>query len=241
MRSFIPLKYRGESVGIELGFNESHLAGGGDIIQSAAQAFGTTVSDFDRDTILMRIYPQVDTQKILLVGHSQGTFYTNSMYDYLVTHGVPMSSISVYNIATPADRVRGGGKYLTSTNDRVINKIRILIAKAGTPAPLSANITIPLPENELNDKAGGHHFGSSYLAMEPDRIVGDISQALGNLKTGVSTATEGCFTPPPKTLAYKTQAVAFAVADPVVQAIKTSDIAFVNAVDGAASATGRAL
>src|SRR3989338_7457423 len=163
------------------GYNQTHLAGGTDIIQSAAQAFGKSVSDFDLNTILMQIQPQVSTRKILLVGHSQGTFYTNSIYEYLLKNGVPTEAIAVYNLATPADRVAGEGKYLTSTNDKLINGIRPLMSKFGAKLPLSANVTIPIPPNEINEKAGGHHFGSSYLAMETERIVSDITNALGKL------------------------------------------------------------
>src|SRR3989338_925236 len=129
------------------GYNESHFAGGGDIFQSAAQIVGKSFSEFDRDTILMEIHPQVSTQKILLLGHSQGTFYTNAMYNYLTDNGVPKESIAVYNLATPADRVEGGGAYLTSTNDKFINAIRqIMILSEKQPLP--ANINIPIPANE---------------------------------------------------------------------------------------------
>src|SRR3989344_7530017 len=133
------------------GYNQTHLGGGTDIIQSAAQAFGKSVSDFDLNTILMQIQPQVSTRKILLVGHSQGTFYTNAIYKYLTENGAPAESIAVYNLATPADHIAGGGKYLTSTNDKLINGIRPLMAKYGANMPFAANITIPIPANELND------------------------------------------------------------------------------------------
>ena len=216
------------------GYNQTHLAGGTDIIQSAAQAFGKSVSDFDLNTILMQIQPQVSTRKILLVGHSQGTFYTNAIYKYLTENGVPAESIAVYNLATPADHIAGGGKYLTSTNDKLINGIRPLMAKYGANMPFAANITIPIPANELNDPAGGHHFGSSYLAMEPERIVSDITSALGKLKAGAPSSPDGCFTPPPTTLAYKTQAVVFAVADPVAQRAKNSATAAGSALAAAA-------
>ena len=91
------------------GYNESHIGGGGDIAQSAAQIVGKSFLEFDRDTILMEIHPQVSTQKVLLLGHSQGTFYTNAMYNYLTDNGVPAESITVYKIAPPADRAEGGG------------------------------------------------------------------------------------------------------------------------------------
>src|SRR3989338_4710707 len=117
------------------------------------------------------------------------------------------------------------------------------MAKAGASAPLAANIIISLPENELNDKAGGHHFGSSYLAMEPDRIVSDIENALRGLKAGFPFAGDGCFNPPPKTLGYKAKGVAFAVLDPTVQAIKTADVtarAIIAAAEKASAAASAA-
>lgn len=234
LENTLPSGINKEPIYVRLGHNQTHLGGGADIIQTASQAFGKSVSDFDQNTILMQIQPQISTRKILLVGHSQGTFYTNSIYEYLLKNGVPEESLAVYNLATPADRVEGSGKYLTSTNDKVINGVRPLMAKYGAPAPLSANITIPIPANELNDPAGGHHFGSSYLAMEPGRIVSDIASALGNLKAGASPTADGCFTPPPPTLAYKTQAVAFAAADPIAQTVKTGTIAAGSALAAAA-------
>src|SRR3989338_8293509 len=227
-------KNQDRSVIFRTGYNQTHLGGGADIIQSAAQAFGASISDFDQNTILMQIQPQVTTRKILLVGHSQGTFYTNSIYKYLTDNSVPKESIAVYNVATPASFVAGDGEHLTSTNDRVINGVRPLMAKYGAPAPLSANITIAVPADETSDPAGGHHFGSSYLAMEPEKIVSDITSALGNLKTGASSSPDGCFTPPPTTLAYKTQAVVFAVADPIAQRVKNGATAAGSSLPAAA-------
>src|SRR3989344_2765841 len=234
LQDYLGYELNSENLAVRTGYNQTHLGGGADIIQTAAQAFGKSVSDFDLNTILTQIQPQVTTRKILLVGHSQGTFYTNSIYKYLTDNGVPKESIAVYNVATPANHVEGSGKYLTSTNDKVINGVRPLMAKYGAPAPLSANITIPIPPNETNDPAGGHHFGSSYLAMEPEKIVSDITNALGNLKAGASSSADGCFTPPPATLAYKTQAVAFAAADPVAQGVKNGAIATGSALAAAA-------
>ena len=47
---------------------------------------------------------KVSTKKLLLVAHSQGNFYANSFYDAVAGQpgGVPMQSISVYSVATPA-------------------------------------------------------------------------------------------------------------------------------------------
>lgn len=233
LQDAIGYSFKNETITVRVGYNPSHLAGAGDLYKSIQQAMQketpTVVEDFDLKTILMQIQPQVTTRKILLVGHSQGTFYTNSIYRYLLENGAPEKSVAVYNLATPAYYVEGGGNYLTSSNDRLIEKVRKWTSGAGVTAPLPANITIPLPANEINSESGGHHFSSSYLAMEPERIVADITSALNKLKAG-DTATDGCFTPPSPTISYKTQSAVFSVADPVSRA----------GAD-AASATGRAI
>ena len=163
------------------GYNASHLAGAWDLYKSIQQALQkatpTVVGDYDLKTILMQIHPQVTTRKIILVGHSQGTFYSNAIYRYLLENGAPEKSVAVYNLATPASFVAGGGNYLTSSNDRLIERVRQWASGAGAPAPLRANITIPIPENESNDDAGGHHFESDYLNGAPEKVVSDIFRA----------------------------------------------------------------
>ena len=77
--------FNGEPLTVKTGYNPSHLAGLGDLVQIAAQSFGASVSSFDRDTILLQIHPEVTTRKVFLVGHSQGTLYTNDIYSYLTS------------------------------------------------------------------------------------------------------------------------------------------------------------
>ena len=220
LKKTLPSQINRESVAVRLGYNESHLGGGGDLYKSIQQAMqkpaATVAQDYDLKTILMQIQPQVTTRKILLVGHSQGTFYTNSIYRYLLESGVPEGSMAIYNLASPDSYVEGAGTYLTSANDKLIRKVRDWAGGAGARAPLPDNIRIPLPPGEEADDYGGHHFASSYLNQEPDRIVGDISKALAKLKAGSSPATDGCFTPPPPTLSYKAAHVGFALGDPTV-------------------------
>ena len=110
-------------------------------------------------------------------------------------------------------------KYLTSSNDRLIETVRKWAVGAGVTPPLRANIAIPVPANELNDAAGGHHFGSDYLNGAPEKIVSDITNAPGGLKaSGTSLSSDGCFTPPPETFAYKVQKLSFAAIDPLALA-----------------------
>lgn len=210
----LPDNFKGEKLTVILGHNETHLAGIGDLVQSIAQTYHKSVSNYDRDTILNQIAPDVTTQKILLVGHSQGTFYTNELYKYLVAHGVSKDSIAVYNLATPADAVEGGGLHLTSANDKAIYAIRSVDAEHGAPEPLSANILIPIPPSESEDEWAGHYFTSDYLAGAPIRIVSDISKLLSQLKSHEST-DGSCFAPPSLRIAHAVQGAVLAVADPI--------------------------
>jgi hypothetical protein len=212
------------------GYNPSHLAGGGDLLESITQALGAPISNYDLDTILMQIHSEVTTRKILLVGYSQGTFYTNEMYDYLTSHGVPKESIAVYNIATPASFVAGGGQYLTSTNDKLINAIRDAEVNGNVrtyadsyytiggvvASALRANITIPKESGWDSSDYGGHGLSDAYLAGAASRIVSDINFELKNLKAVDAPAVpDGCFTPPAPTIAYQAQQAALAIGDPL--------------------------
>src|SRR3989344_79128 len=209
-----------EDVKIINGYNPSHFAGLGDAVQVASQALGSSINTFDRDTILMQIHPEVQTQKILLVGHSQGTFYTNELYDYLVQNGVPKKSIAVYNLATPASFVSGGGPYLTSANDNLIRKVRELAAATDVSQPLDSNIIIPISKPETSELWRGHAFSGEYLAGAPAKIISTIDEALNELEASDNVLAEGgCFTPPPKNLAYKAQELVFAVGDSAVFAV----------------------
>ena len=137
-----------EAVTVRLSHNLSHLAGVADAAQSIAQTFDSSISNYDRNTILMEIHPQVTTRKILLVGHSQGTFYTNEIYRYFLEHGTSEGSTAVYNLATPAYYVAGGGSYLTSSNDKAILEIRAHDRRIGARFSTSRKYRHP-------DAAGG--------------------------------------------------------------------------------------
>lgn len=208
-----------KDIRFENGYNPIHLDGFGDEIESISQAFGTPISDYDLDTILSQIAPEVTTRKLLLVGHSQGSFYTNEMYDYLIAHGVPRSSIAVYNVATPADRVAGGGAYLTSGNDKLINQVRIWDAEAGLPQPLPANILIPFQSGDDTDPYGGHYFETDYLVGAGTRIVHDVEAALAGLSANGTSENDSCFDPPPQGLSYQVQKAAFALTDPATASV----------------------
>lgn len=205
------------------GYNESHIGGAGDLIESASQLLDSPVSNYDRNTILLQLHPEITTRKILLVGHSQGTFYTNEIYNYLLANGEQKETVGMYNVATPASYVSGSGSYLTSENDKVINSVRNIASKIKAKQPLPANINISLTPQEAADSFGGHSFSGVYLAGASGRIVSEINDSLKKLsvvdsaETSVTevpdTADADCFTPPPRNIAYYAQKAAFSVAD----------------------------
>ena len=187
------------------GYNESHVGGVDDLVSVIIQAYAGGYLDHDLTDILRQAHTELQTQKIILVGHSQGTFYTNAAYDYLVSHGVDKSAISVYNVATPADKVAGSGenpgKYLTSSTDEVINSVvRDLTSVAGAKKPLPANIDIKIPNEKGVDYEEGHSFSTVYLGLVPDRIIGDIDQQLSGLTA--DNNKDECFKQPDLTTMY---------------------------------------
>jgi len=242
---------KGENLTVRLGYNPSHVAGGGDVLESVTQAFGAPVSDHDLKTILMQIAPEVTTRKILLLGHSQGAFYTDEMYQYLVANGVPKNSIAVYNVATPESFVAGGGGYLTSTNDKVINAVRdaenegnlqiylnsyYVDTRSAVSSALRANTTIPKEATWSSDPNAGHDFGGVYLTSAASRIVGDLNMELENLSAAGANSSGDCFAPPAQDLSFKTQSVILAAADSLVGGV--ADVSGIAANGVAAIAGG---
>ena len=208
------------SVHVITGYNPSHLDGIGDEIESISQAFNVPISDLDLDTILAQIAPEILTQKLLLVGHSQGSFYTNELYDELVASGIPTSSLAVYDIATPAQSVAGGGRYLTSSNDKVINLVRKIFAALHVSPVLPANIDIPEEYGYDADTWGGHSL-AVYISGASERIVSDIKQELATLTTDQNRRGP-CVAAPSQGLSLAAQRFIFGMTDPAVSGLDES-------------------
>lgn len=205
------------------GFNPSHIGGIGDFIKATQQAYqdpGSYKEDFDLKNILFEIQPQVKTQKILILGYSQGTFYANALYEYLVAHGVPKESVTVYNVATPASFVANNGEYLTSDNDTVVNTVREVTKFGGAKSPLPANISIPRMPGDEKAPFPGHSFANVYLPSETQKIVKTITEELDGLKAP-REESDICFPPPGADTVYRFQQVAFSIADPAAKATVT--------------------
>ena len=209
--------HKKRKINIDYLYNPTHLAGVGDFVDAVAQGIFEQKSDYDLTEMLNDASENVETQKLLLVAHSQGNFYANNFYDKTASQqgGVPEESIGVYGVATPANRVAGGGKYLTSDTDSVIATSVARFIKI-----LSPNVHIPVSQDI---DGNGHSFSNVYLKYEGDRIVRDIKSALNNLKENDEQEESGpCISPPELTLGHKILKIMLAVADPT--AILARDI-----------------
>lgn len=223
LEQYFKAKHPAANVKFITGFNESHLGGADDLAKGIIQSYGYESLDYDLTTILNQIHGQISTKKILLVGYSQGSFYSNAAYKYLIGHGVNEESIGVYNVGTPASYVAGGGKYITSSTDKVINDtVRKLAERSYARVPLPANVDIELSGQESADTNGGHGFSSVYLNYKSDRIIAEIDEALDKLRASGDEAKE-CFKAPGESLAYKIKKVAKNITDNSINGIKNAD------------------
>jgi hypothetical protein len=216
-------------------YNPSHLAGAGDLMQAAAQLRGKSISGFDLRTILLQMHPQVTTRKLLLVGHSQGSFYANDVYDYLLSHGEPKASVGVYQVGSPASHVAGGGKYLNSSGDAMLGTLRGLGFTF-----LPDNIDLASYGDDARKMFFGHSFSGAYLAEAPDRVVGDVQKSLGKLKAESPSDAGDCFTAPNAGVGYTGAKAGFAVADTAALGIKSGAIATGRVAAAAGSALAAA-
>lgn len=137
---------------------------------------GVDMKDPDFLKILKDASIQVKTQKLLLVAHSQGNFYSNNFYKVVTDNGdVSTKSIGVYSVATPAGYVAGGGTYRTSDTDTVINNARdFLPGKI-----LQAHDSIIYKESD--DSGRGHGFREIYLEYRGEEIKKEIEESLSKL------------------------------------------------------------
>ena len=176
-----------------------------------------TVTDYDLVEMLKDASEKVKTQKLLIVAHSQGNFYANSFYDTVAGKdgGVPQESIGVYSVATPAGRVAGGGKWLTSDTDKVIADLVALFPFKKIMLP---NTSIVLAEG---DDANGHNFSGAYLKYRGGQIVSDIQETLDRLtENNVQSKESPCLAPPKLTMVHKAEGAILSVVDPKAQSIK---------------------
>jgi len=223
------LPYNNEPVNVDYVYNATHLAGAGDLVDAVRQGLFDSKSDYDLVEMLNSASGKVKTQKLLLVGHSQGNFYANAFYDKVANAdgGVPAQSIGMYSVATPDTYVSGGGKYITSDTDTVIAAVVGRLKNIMTP-----NVHIPLQKIDGN----GHSFSDVYLKYRSGTIVSDIKSSFDKLKTNeVKKTGNPCLSPQKMSLAHKIAGALLTAGDFVVNTgVKASTLA-VNTVKSLAT------
>jgi hypothetical protein len=109
----VPEVFNKQKVYVDYVYNESHVLGLVDFIDSANQKVmeNFVYPTYDLDKMLGDLSDKVDTQKLLLVAHSQGNFYANDIYNSIASKkgGVPKESMAIYGIGTPTSYIAGGG------------------------------------------------------------------------------------------------------------------------------------
>ncbi|MCX6753790.1 MAG: DUF5011 domain-containing protein [Candidatus Nomurabacteria bacterium] len=200
--------FKNEPLNVDYVYNPTHAQGFIDVLDTIAQGYLNQKSDYDLVEMLNNASTKVKTEKLLLVGHSQGNFYANNFYDKVadMEGGVPKQSIGVYSVATPASRVAGDGLYLTSDTDKVIAK---LVGSAKKIMPPNTHISYT-----NNEDIWGHDFYKIYLAHNGDRIIGDLKTSLDKLKTNdIQSSNTPCLSPVKISLAHKITGAMLAVTD----------------------------
>ncbi|TSC54548.1 MAG: Phospholipase D/competence protein ComEA helix-hairpin-helix domain protein [Parcubacteria group bacterium LiPW_30] len=230
LKSRLRATHNNEPLIVDYLHNPSHLAGIGDGLKALYQKVfdEETVEDYDLVEMLQSASEKVKTKKVLLVAHSQGNFYANSFHDkvYGNQENASANSIAVYSVATPASRVAGGGKWLTSSTDKVISDF---VASVPFRKIMPANTNIELKEGD--DKLG-HNFSDVYIKYRANQIVSDIKGSLDNLKANNSENLP-CIAPPKLTTAHKVEGAIFAVVDPVAETTLDGTLAVASGVYGA--------
>ncbi len=206
--------FNGEPINFQYLYNPTHLAGLGDLADSAYQKYfeNETVTDYDLIEMIKSAAIKVNTQKLLLVAHSQGNFYANSFYDSVADKagGIPAQSLGIFAVATPASRIAGNGSWLTSDTDKVI---------AGLVSDVPGRKIMP-PNTHIvlgpDDSTLGHDFSSIYLKYRGPEIVSAIRSSLQKLKSNeIQDRNQSCITAAPAGLVHNIEGAILLVTDPV--------------------------
>lgn len=180
------------------------------MIQKTGERIG--VSDtHDLKNMLVDLSKKVKTQKLLFVAHSQGNFYANDIYRILGDKegGISKSSMGIYGIGTPTSYMAGGGKYILSKNDSIINKIRLY----GVIDVLPANVDI---EDNPEDEFNGHGLSDTYLKYENKRISAEILTMLHELEEDpMQDPSKICIDEPEITILDEMIDLAYKIMDPI--------------------------
>jgi len=210
--------FNNQKVTVDYVYNATHLEGVGDFADSATQKVfeGSVGKSYDLINMIDDLSRKVKTQKLLFVAHSQGNFYANDIYNSISSKagGVPADSLSIYGIGSPTSYVAGGGKYITSSNDKIMNMVRMW----GYLKVLPPNVTIV---GEDGDDPDGHNLSTIYLKHQRNRIASEILSSLHNLKENdIQNINTICISAPELTRLHKLMGFFYFMADPFSVTVK---------------------
>lgn len=215
LKNKLPGTYKNEKLTVDFLLNPPHLGGLGDLAMVAYQkAFeNEDVRDYDLIEMHRSANEKIKTQKLLLVAHSQGNFYANSFYDTVVNdpESISSQSIGVYAVATPASKVAGDGKWITSgTDNTIIGYVGgVLGRKILPPNVYIKEFSAFSPKIDY-----GHSFVDAYLKYEGSRVVSDIKESLSKLSADENRRGDApCIGAPAITTAHNIEGAILAVLD----------------------------
>lgn len=135
----------------------------------------------------------LEGKKVLLVAHSQGTFYANQAFSLLTE--ADRRSFGIVSVALMDHFVAGEPPYpyITLFEDLIVNVVRVVKAAAGQPGPPPSTTA----NGGFNEDPQGHHFLKAYMAEASNSraaIVTHITGVLRGLDAPPVRAEEGIIT-----------------------------------------------
>jgi len=226
--------YKGQEIFVDHVYNATHNFVV-DFADSALQKMseGLVSQTYDLTNMISDLSKKVNTQKLLFVAHSQGNFYANDIYNSIGDKqgGVAKKSMGIYGVGTPTSYIAGNGKYILSSNDKIVNLVRL----QGILKVLPANVNIEGREEE-GDDPDGHKLTSIYLKYQNKRIASEILTMLHELKEDeAQNEDEVCIDEPEITNLHKLMGVFYYVSDPVSKIVKDTFNIVVDTIGGTIS------
>jgi hypothetical protein len=100
--------------------------------------------------------------RVVLIGHSQGTFFTKEVYEHLATNPPDVRKLSVINIASAASYINNGiERYITHCGD----VIRYVPGSLPTNFNPQADLFTPCPNYTIGEQIYLHLLEESYLGV----------------------------------------------------------------------------
>jgi hypothetical protein len=117
---------------------------------------------------------------IVVVGHSQGNFYSNTSWENLNRLEKYKGKFALVGVAAPVSYIAGGGDYTTLTQDKIMEFVRL------QKGALPANIT------NATASASGHEFVGQYLDgnISGPKITNDLKNAISKLSSSVTVPSQ---------------------------------------------------